>query len=34
MELIVEAIENSELEADFCIRYDETEGVIGCGVYW
>lgn len=29
----MEAIENSNLEAEMCIRYDESEGITGCGIY-
>lgn len=34
MELIIKAIENDELEAEVCIWYDESEGVIGCTIFW
>lgn len=34
MELIIEAIENDKLEAETCILYDESEGIIGCTIYW
>lgn len=34
MELIVEAIENNNLGAEICIRYDESDGIIGCSIYW
>lgn len=34
MELVIKAIENDELESEFCIRYDESEGIVGCTIYW
>lgn len=34
MKVIVESVENNELKNEFCFHYDESEGVIGCSIYW